>query len=193
MKNLSVALNAVLIIAVGILYVLHFSGNKEEAKIETIAGEGAVVYINTDSLLMNYDFSRELNEKFLKKQEDSRADFNFKAKTLEKEAATFQKKLQNGGFLSRERAEKAQQKLILKQQDLQELDRKLSAELLSEQNDNSKRLFDSITNYLNDYNKTHKFDMIISTTKGGTVLFSKDGLDITSAVVDGLNTRYQAK
>lgn len=68
MKNLSIALNALLIVAVGILYVLYFSNKKDEPKnAKSAAGEGAVVYINTDSLLSNYNFSRDLNEKFLKK------------------------------------------------------------------------------------------------------------------------------
>ncbi|MCT4604271.1 MAG: OmpH family outer membrane protein [Marinifilum sp.] len=190
MKNLSVALNAVLVVAVAILYFVQFSGKGEAKGVETVAGEGAVVYINTDSLLSNYNFSRDLNEKFLKKQEDSRTDFNFKAQKLEKEAVEFQRKLQNNGFLTRQRAQEAQQKLIAKQQNLQQLDRELSAELMGEQNANSKRLFDSVTNYLKQYNSTRNYSLILSTTKGGNVLFSQDGLDITQEIIDGLNARY---
>nr|WP_320118364.1 OmpH family outer membrane protein [uncultured Marinifilum sp.] len=190
MKNLSIALNAVLVVAVAILYFVQFSGDNDSQKVKSVAGEGAVVYINTDSLLNNYNFSRDLNEKFLKKQEDSRTDFNFKAQKLEKEAMEFQRKVQNNGFLTRKRAEEAQQKLIAKQQNLQQLDRELSAELMGEQNANSKRLFDSVTNYLKEYNSTHNYSLILSTTKGGNVLLSKDGLDITKEVLDGLNARY---
>jgi len=190
MKNLSIALNAILVVAVGILFVFHFSGGSK-AEVKTVAGEGAVVYVNTDSLLSSYNFSVDLNEKFLKKQEDSRTDFNFKAQKLEKEAADFQRKLQNKGFLNRDRAEKAQRALIEKQQSLQQLERKLSAELMAEQNDNSKRLFDSVTNYLAQYNAKHNYSLIISTTKGGTVLHSAAGLDITKNIIDGLNARYK--
>ena len=190
MKNLSIALNAVLVVAVAILYFVQFSGKEETKEVKSVAGEGAVVYINTDSLLNNYNFSRDLNEKFLKKQEDSRTDFNFKAQKLEKEAMEFQRKLQNNGFLSRQRAEEAQQKLIAKQQNLQQLDRELSAQLMGEQNENSKRLFDSVTNYLKEYNSTHNYSLILSTTKGGNVLLSQDGLDITKEILDGLNARY---
>ena len=189
MKNLSIALNAILVVAVGILFVFHFSGGSK-AEVKTVAGEGAVVYVNTDSLLSSYNFSVDLNEKFLKKQEDSRTDFNFKAQKLEKEAADFQRKLQNKGFLNRERAEKAQRELMEKQQNLQQLERKLSSELMAEQNENSKRLFDSVTNYLAQYNAKHNFSLIISTTKGGTVLHSASGLDITQDIIEGLNARY---
>ena len=193
MKNLSIALNAALIVAVGILYVLHFSNSSAESKQKSTAGEGAIVYINTDSLLTNYNFSRDLNEKFLKKQEDSRTDFNFKAQKLEKEAGEFQRKVQNNGFLSRERAEEAQRKLIAKQQNLQQLERELSNLLVGEQQANSKRLFDSVTNYLTEYNAAHNYSLILSTTKGGNVLLSQDGLDITAEILTGLNSRYTAK
>lgn len=193
MKNLSILLNLVLFVAVGVLYVLHFSG--ENGNGNTIKNnsnvERTVVYINTDSLLANYKFSVELNENFLKKQEGSRADFNFKAKKLEREAADFQRKLQNGGFLSRERAEKAQRILMEKQQNLQLLDRKLSSELMTEQTSISKRLYTKITTFLAEYNKTRNYDLIISTTKGGTVLYSEDGFDITKEVLDGLNAELE--
>ena len=190
MKNLSVVLNVVLVVAVAILYFVQFSGKGEAEEVKTVAGEGAVVYINTDSLLSNYNFSRDLNEKFLKKQEDSRTDFNFKAQKLEQEAIDFQRKIQNNGFLTRQRAEEAQQKLIAKQQNLQQLDRELSAQLMGEQQANSKRLFDSVTNYLKEYNSTRNYSLILSTTKGGNVLLSQDGLDITQEIIDGLNARY---
>ncbi|RUT73224.1 OmpH family outer membrane protein [Ancylomarina longa] len=193
MKNLSIALNAVLIVAVGILYIFHFSGKEESKMVTATAGEGAVVYINTDSLLSNYNFSLELNEKFLKKQEDSKTDFNFKAQKLQKEANDFQRKLQNNGFLTRARAEEAQQKLIAKQQNLQQLNRQLTDQLMGEQNANNKRLFDSVTNYLKIFNAGHKYSLILSTTKGGNVLLSQDGLDITKEIIDGLNGRYKGE
>ncbi len=193
MKNLSIVLNAVLIIAVAILYFIQFSGssNTTVAPKAAVANKGAVVYINIDSLLSNYNFANDLNEKFLKKQEDSRTDFNFKAKQLEKEAVEFQRKLQNKGFLTRARAEAAQRKLLEKKQNLQQLDQKLSAELMAEQNANSKRLYDSVINYLKLYNAKHNYSLILSTTKGGNVLFAQQGLDITEDIIKGLNSRYK--
>jgi len=193
MKNLSLALNAVLIVAVGILYVLHFSNNSDsDSDAKAIApGKGAIVYINTDSLLLNYGLSKDLNEKFLKKQEESRTDLNIKAKKLERDAAEFQRKLQNGGFLSRDRAEKAQKELLIRQQKLQQLERKLADELMGQQNTMNKRLHDSLTNFLTLYNAQHNYDLIMSTTVGGNVLHAKNGLDITNEVVTKLNGRYK--
>ena len=74
MKNLSIVLNVVLFVAVIVLYVLYFSGHKspETAMTSKVAGTAdatKIVYINTDTLLNNYQLAVELNEAFLKKQE----------------------------------------------------------------------------------------------------------------------------
>jgi len=85
MKNLSIVLNVVLFVAVIVLYVLYFSGHKspETAMTSKVAGTAdatKIVYINTDTLLNNYQLAVELNEAFLKKQEDRRTELNIKAK-----------------------------------------------------------------------------------------------------------------
>ena len=59
MKNLSIVLNVVLFVAVIVLYVLYFSGHKspETAMTSKVAGTAdatKIVYINTDTLLNNY-------------------------------------------------------------------------------------------------------------------------------------------
>ena len=73
MKSYSIALNVVLLIAVGVLYVLHFtnagactSANVRENGNTIGKGDAKIVYINTDTLLRNYTLSVELNEAFLK-------------------------------------------------------------------------------------------------------------------------------
>ena len=61
MKRLSLILNVVLIIAVAVLYVFHFSGPKTVAQEErdntsvvAAAQTGNIVYINIDSVNKNY-------------------------------------------------------------------------------------------------------------------------------------------
>ena len=76
MKNLSIVLNGVLLVAVIVLFVLHFSGRKgcEQGEVAPILAENGgatkIVYINTDSLMSSYKLALELNEVFLKKQEE---------------------------------------------------------------------------------------------------------------------------
>ncbi|HJA13689.1 MAG TPA: OmpH family outer membrane protein [Candidatus Butyricimonas faecavium] len=197
MKNLSIGLNVVLLIAVIVLYVLHFSGNGKDTSNQsgtaTVNADTKIVYINMDTLLNNYTQSRELNEAFLKKLEANRTELNIKVKNFDREAAEFRNKVENNGFMTRERAEQAQMDLMIKQQNLQKLQQEMTENAQREQMEINRKLYDAITNFLTEYNKTKGFQLILSTTLGGNVLFAQEGFDITNDVVNQLNEQYKKK
>lgn len=193
MKNLSVILNIVLFIAVGVLYILYFSSRGVAVTTSSPAltnNAASIVYINTDTLLNKYKMAQELNEAFLKKQEERRTELNVKARELDKEANEFEYKLKNNGFISEARAVDARDQIVLKQQKLQKLQQEMTDKMLVEQGELNKKLYDSITNFLKEYNKQHNYNIVLSTTLGGNVLFAEEGFDITLEVVNGLNQGY---
>lgn len=197
MNKFLLVLNAVLCVAVIVLFVLFFNlkSNKEERKIITTTTETIhtnqlpIAYINIDSLLLHYQFAKDANETLLKKQEDSRLTINMKARELQNEMNEFQKKLENNAFLSRERAEQEHTRLLKKQQDLQELDAQLSQKLLAEQQKMSEQLRDSLNAFLKEFNKNKKYHIILSNTSNDNILYAVDGYDITSEVIKQLNQR----
>jgi len=200
MKNISLVLNAVLILAVIILFILVLGNKKNNtatgefrANDSTFSNRLPIAYINIDSLLLNYQFAKESNENLMKRQEDSRLDLNVKARQLQAEMAEFQKKLQNNAFLSRERAEQEQGRLMRKEQDLQQLNAKLSQELMDVQQKVSEQLRDSINIFLKEYNKEKKFELILSNTSSDNILIANDAYDITKEVTEALNNRYSKK
>lgn len=197
MKNLSIGLNVLLLIAVIVLYILHFSGNSKSTSNQggtvTVNADAKIVYINMDTLLNNYTQSRELNEAFLKKLEANRTELNIKVKNFDREAAEFRNKVENNGFMTRERAEQAQMDLMIKQQNLQKLQQEMTENAQREQMEINRKLYDAITNFLTEYNKAKGFQLILSTTLGGNVLFAQEGFDITNEVVSQLNEQYAKK
>ncbi len=197
MKNLSIVLNVVLFIAVIVLYVLHFSG-RQTAEVTASASDGNVnagatkiVYINTDTLMNNYQHAVELNEAFLKKQEERRTELNVKAKSLDQELNEFQRKLQNNGFLTEARAMDARDQLLVKQENLRRLQQEMIDKTAREQNDLNKQLFEEITDALQQYNQAKGFNIVLSTQMGGNVLFAQEGFDITPDIVNLLNENYK--
>ena len=139
---------------------------------------------------MKYDYAKELNEKLLRRQENARASFNEKARELDKEGAEFQRKYQNNAFLSQERLEQEQQRLLKKQQDLQTLGQRLESENMQEQVKMQMQMADSINNFIKEYNKNKKYEVILNNT---STLYIDPSYDITNEVVDMLNKRYHAK
>ena len=70
MKNLSLVLNAVLIVVVGVLYYLHFSGRPKSTPAGSTAlpGDMKIAYINSDSVLKNYEYFKVTGEKLESKR-----------------------------------------------------------------------------------------------------------------------------
>lgn len=199
MKNLSLILNAILAVAVVILFWLVL-GNKttQVGKVATIGkttsvGKLPLAYINIDSLLLNYQFSKDANESLTKKQEESRLTINTRARQLQSEMAEFQRKLENNAFLSRERAEQEQLRLQKKQQELQQMDGQLSQQLMQVQQKMSEELRDTINKFIKEYNKDGKYELIISNTSSDNILWAAKGYDITEEVTKMLNERCAKK
>ena len=123
MNKIQILINVILVAAVAALFVIFFSKKAPAATETLVTGTSEVMpvaYLNVDSLLANYTFAQEASEKLMSKQEDARVKMNTKLRTFQNEVADFQRKLENNAFLSRERAEKEQQRLEKKEQELQE-------------------------------------------------------------------------
>ncbi|MDR1414781.1 MAG: OmpH family outer membrane protein [Odoribacteraceae bacterium] len=198
MKNVSLGVNVLLSIAVIVLYVLHFEGGKKpkndnESTRTTATGESRIVYLNMDTLLTKYNQSRELNEAYLKKVEAARADLNYKVKMWAQDGEAFEKKMNNNGYLSRERADQDYKELMIRKENLEKLEQEVRETSYQQQMELNQKLYNTIVTFLAEYNREKGHDMILSTTLGGNVFYAEPGLDITREVVDQLNARYAGK
>ena len=196
MKNISIVLNAILFVAVAALFFIVLSNGSEsddgagpESQQEKVQ-DYPIAYINTDSLLMNYEYAQDLNERLLRKEESSRADFNERAKVFQDDMRSFQRKVQNNAFLSLERAQKEEKRLREKEQELKELNNQLSNDLMKQQNQMNQELRDTITTFLKEYTKHRHFKLVLSNTMGDNILFAHEALNITNEVAEILNKRY---
>ena len=195
MNKLSLILNAIFAIAIIILFILVGSmktqkaGNHAVSNETTRNGKLEVADGKNEALLLNYTFSKDANEELIKKQEDSRLTLNVKARSLQNEMQEFQRKLENNAFLSRERAEQEHNRLLKKQQDLQELEQKLTEELLEQQQKMSEQLRDTVNVFLKEFNKDGRYQLIISNTANDNILYAQEGYDITNEIVEALNAR----
>ena len=153
-----------------------------------------IAVINVDTLLQSYDLNLEESERLLRKGEDMRLDLNQRANSLQNEMIDFQKKLENQAFLSRERAEAEQRRLVKKEQDLNTLAQEKEQELMLEQQQLSIRLLDSINSAIRTLNADGKYHLVITTSAlNNNVLFAAPEYDITAEAIELLNERYNNK
>ena len=149
-----------------------------------------IAYIDVDSLLANYEFSKDLSEQMTQKEENYRLLLAEEMNKFQKEVEDFNKKLQNNVFSSPERAQSEQTRLAKKQQSLQEKSDKYSNDLYLENNQNAQKLSETIDNFIKEYNKSHGYNLIINKA---ALMFADDSMDITAEILDGLNAAYTSE
>jgi len=149
-----------------------------------------VAYVDIDTLLTSYDLWIELNEEMIRKEENVRATLNEKAKSLQADYEDFERKLNNNAFVTRERAEAEQNRILKKREELEALQERLTNELAIENNKNSLLFRDSINAYIRDYNKEHGYNIILSRI-GDNILYIDYAMNITQDIIDGLNARHE--
>ena len=192
MKNISLILNIVLIIAVALLYIDKFSGSEDEIDPEQLAKPGEeVVYINLDSLMNSYDLYNELKTELIQEQQKLEANLNSKVKGYQRRAMEFQQKVEKR-LVTTKQAEQMQQQLMNEQQNLAQLKDKLQMELMAKEQEMTKQIYDKLNDYLEKYNKTKQHKIILGNTMGNVVLKADNKLDITNVILTGLNEEYQS-
>lgn len=202
MKNLSLGLNAVLIVAVAILYYLHFTSVKpsEELVVEPTTEEvveavdvaekitSKIGYLNTDSLRSNYKLYKELIDKLKRREKKYEKELNTKSAAFEKEVMEFQQKAPT---MTQFEGQMKQKELAKKEKDLYDLQEKFAIKFQNEQSVLDEEFQSKVNNFIKNYNDGAGYNIIIGASKmGNVVLDYNEGINITSEIVGGLNEQY---
>lgn len=194
MKNLSLILNIVLLVAVAILYVLHFSGGStSEAKAsasDTSAVNLKLAYIHSDTVLKYYDYLKVNRDQLEAKTKKMDEDLQRRTVGLRDEIAAYQRNV-NTMTLGQVRA--VEEDLGKKQQNLQMYQQRLQQELMQEEAKLNKELYDRITGFLKEYGQERGLQVVLKFDPTSDVLYGGEALDITQDVITGLNTAYQSE
>ena len=210
MKNISLIINGVLVVAVGVLFYMNMSLKKSVEALGTTpqstTGQAPVVlsannnvdmkdakiaYLNIDSLDYKYQYIVDNSKEYANKQAALESQLNSMATKFQNDYQEFQQAAQAGikgeAELSKQKAmlEQEQADAAAKQQQLEAL----SQEVGKKRVDMLKKVSDFIAKYNNG-----KYDYILAYTTANisSVLYAKPGLDITKEIVDGLNVEYKA-
>ena len=160
-----------------------------EAAGQTVATQGSIVYIQLDSLVNKYDMFNDLRSELESKAQAIQDDLTKKGRSFESAAKDFETKIAKG-LLTRSQAEEQQQKLLERQQNLQNLSQQKQLELAEEEAVMMRRVMDAVNTYLQKYNEEKGYALILSSSAGSTVAVGNPALDITGDVLKGMNEEY---
>jgi outer membrane protein len=198
MKNVNYIINGILAVAVIVLFILHFSGEKSNQLSHSVSNGGdsiyqsllPVAYIRTDSLLNNYKLFTDLNEASMKELENHRLDINQRRQRFEKEVQDFQQKVQLNAFITQERMNQEGARLEKTRNDLEKYAAQIEQSLSEKQMRMQQQLQDSVLFGLKVFNKPQKYQIIFSNIGTDNFYYVDDAYDITKEVVEFLNARY---
>ncbi len=192
-------ISGVLAVALIILFILHFTSKpvRSETKgreLSMLLNDSSVTlpiaYVNVDSLLINYNFAKDLNESLLRREESTRATLNQRQNQISSAAQEFERKLRNNAFLSTERAQQEQERILKMDQEYQQLAERLTQEFMIEQEKLNIQMEDTIKARMVEYNRSRNYEIIFSNRTTSTILYANDKYDITNDVVEYLNSKY---
>ena len=196
MKKTSLILSIISLVAVVVFGILMLTNGKTEAAApaegeatEAAACKGAIVYVDLDRILMEYDMANDLRSVVETKVQNIQAEINRRGQKLEKEVAAYQEKIQKG-LMTRSVAEVQGQKLQQQEIDFNNYAAQKQQEIQEEQVVMMNQLGDAIQTFVTKYNEEKQYAMILTNSGGAPVITADAALDITDDVLAGLNEEY---
>lgn len=190
MKNLSLILNAILLVAVAVLFYFQFSGTKATTSSPSSVdlGDAKIGYIRSDSVLQHYDYLKVNRLQLEEKTKKMEQDYRNRAIGLQNEIEAYQR---NVSSMTLGQVRATEEDLGKKQQNLQMFQQSLSQQLMEEQEKLNKELYDRVTVFLKKYGEEKGLQFVLKLDQNSDVLFAGDAMDISRDVIDGLNAEYK--
>lgn len=213
MKNLSLILNAVLVIAVAFLFYKTYSNPSAETAsavaADSTAGETPVIvplsaataatlpkgvlfnFVNADTIFKYYDYAKRSKAAGEGKVAQFQRTVQEKYAALQQEYNDYVEKAGKGQY-TKEQGEAIEAGLQRKQQELMQMQQN-EDKILGELDNSSVEVNKRIYEYLKRFNHDHGYYCTLAfTLTGGGVLGISDSLDVTRQVIEGLNAEYKA-
>lgn len=163
------------------------SAAKAESTVKAEAG--SIVYFDLDRVLDQYDMANDKRSEVETKVATIQKEINRRQKNLEDGINDFQNKI-NKGLMTSVTAQAQQQKLQEQEAAFQQFAQQKQAEIMEEQQVMMNVLADAIKTFIEEYNAEKGYAMILTNQASVPVIVADPSLDITDAVIEGLNKEY---
>lgn len=152
------------------------------------ADKEAIVYVNSDTLLTNYEYAKDIAKRLETKGKSAQNDIASRGQAFQREVADYQRTM---GTLSAEQRQKTEARLQNEQQSLQTYQQNATAEFQNSQATENGKLYDKIADFAKTYAKEKGYKMVLTYSKANpTVLYGDPSLDVTADVLKKLNDAY---
>jgi outer membrane protein len=182
--------NGILACAIVVLFILHFTGNKPGSKGKTASVDHiSIAYVNTDTIWEKYDFVKDTKKELETVQTNMQTQYQAMVQSYQTELNNYMQKAKSYQLTLDQQKQKEEQ-LGKKQQEILEMEQKLSTQLLEIKQAKNAEVHDTIVNFIRKFNKDKNYTLILEYSYTGGLLYASDSLNITKEVISGLNKEY---
>lgn len=189
--------NAVLLLGLIGIYVLHFTGGNNKSKVNTEAtaplqkeGGITVAYVNTDTLLAKYQYAIDMEQELMAYKDQMERSGRQQMEQFQKDYENY---LKTGSTMTLTQQQAKEEELKKRAEKMQTLEQELTAKIMERQMSENTKLLNAIFAFVREYNNANQqFDVILRQTfNDSPTLYLNPGMDITQEIVDGLNEEYK--
>lgn len=195
MRNILLVLNIILLMAVGVLFYLHFSSKSSTTALHTSGGNHhnnstcRIAYFDLDSLENQYEYFKETRNYLRGKEEQITKTLNAMRNDYIKQVKAFQ---QQGAGMSQAQQGEIEQKLLRMQNAYQEKEQDLAQDMQSESLRKLQEVKMKIQGFLKDYCKEKGFSYIMASNDNDYLYFKDTAYNVTTEVVALLNNQHKS-
>jgi len=193
-KMCNIIAYSVLLIAVIVLYVLHFLSPKPPVfipkEITGVPGSGEIVFVNLDTINDHYELVKILTGDIKAEMAKQEAIFANKENSFQKRYNQFQENM-NAGILTQVQVENAQKQLMQEYQQLEDDKERVFSNLQARQSAALLQIYDSLQATVKRINAERNASYVITYQSQSPFLLVTDpAKDITDFVLFELNRTY---
>ncbi len=192
----SIIFHAVVVLALIGLYILHFTGNQTKHNPEAtpaVVNDGGVkvAYINTDSLMAQYQYAKDLEEELRTFQANKENSYQRQAEQLLREEQEY---LKTGANLTLSQQKAKEEEFQRREAELQQLQITYAQQIQEKTIQESEKMTNAVYAFIREYNNANQqFDIILSKSfSNSPILYGNPGMDITNEIIEGLNKEYES-
>ena len=199
MKNVSLILNLVLLVAVAVLFFLHFSGKKpaSEPKVASSSsqngsmahGDCRIAYFDMDSINNSFALIKDVKSELSKEEENINAELTRLQKSYNDRITHYQGQSQT---MSQVESEKANRDILQLQDKIRTTKQTMESRYQDLYMRKMQDVKSKVEDYLKEYNKDKGYAYILA-YEPGFIFYRDSALNITSDIIAGLNDKYKTK
>jgi len=197
MKNASLVLNVVLLLAVGVLFYLHFSSDKKTEQVKQTSthnsgsvpkGDFRIAYFEMDSINNSFALVKDVRAELSKEEEKMNSELARMQKMYNDKSTQYQSQKN----MSSVESENANRDIVQMQQKFSSAKQQLEQRIQDLSMRKMQQVKNQVEDYLKEYNKSKGYTYILA-YEPGFMFYRDSAYDITADLLKGLNEKYKKK